>query len=87
MAVLLTVVCTDRGQHKRRRIALMNDDGVQPLKVPDLNGNWHRGGGLRLYCRTCRRNVELSWDSWQRLLAVLHGAGMDTFDMSHIPGV
>jgi hypothetical protein len=83
---LLTAVCTDRGQHPRRRLWRGDDRGTAALAVPDGGmSNFHRGGGMRFRCPTCRRNVELTKASWDRLVTGLRAAGKTGFDLSDLP--
>jgi hypothetical protein len=84
---LLTVVCTDRGQHPRRRLWLGTADGATALREPGHADaqSWHRDGGMRFWCRTCRRDVQLTAATWERLVAGLAAAGVSVLDVSMLP--
>jgi hypothetical protein len=80
---LLTVVCTDRGQHPRRRIAFR---GNGPGKGGGVLTSQMRRGGARWHCDTCGRTVVLTADNLDRLWDGMRAAGVSQVDMSLIPG-
>ena len=87
--MLITVFCTNRGQHPRRRLYYGTDDGVTGLRVPASvdRESWHRDGGMRFRCKTCRRDEQLTRARWERLTRRLAEAGQDKVDISYLDDI
>ena len=83
---MITVVYTDRGQHPKRRLWHGTADGVTALAEPGHadTGSWHRNGGMRFWCRTCRRDVQLTQARWECLVRGLAERGVSVVDASYL---
>jgi site-specific DNA recombinase len=53
-----------------------------PNRVAEPEPAQRRGA---LFCKTCRRDVQLTRESWDRLTAGLAAAGKNEFDVSYLP--
>jgi hypothetical protein len=86
VADLVVVFCTDRGQHRRRRLWTGSPDGVMALSEPGHadGATWRRGGGMRFRCPTCRRDVQLTPDRWELLVKGLDAAHVTEVDTSFL---
>jgi hypothetical protein len=81
---MTTVVCTDRGQHPRRRLAFTGSSWDDPKPIVVQNRN-ERTGGVRFTCHTCGRDIQLTKENWDRLTAELATAGLTQVDVSYLP--
>jgi hypothetical protein len=73
-----TLICTDRGGHKRRHLGhadLLSDGWVMVRGYPHDD----------LYCRTCHRNPRTTPARWQAAMVRIRDAGINEIDISYLP--
>ena len=96
----IAVECTDRGQHKRTRLATVDllEDGRRHMKMTTPRGpirSWGPPGSVNdaghsrdLYefiCPRCRRSPQLQPDRWWAIVDVTFAAGAPRLDLSNLP--
>jgi len=69
----VSVVCTDRGQHKRTRLAKI----TLPPEVPTEPAKWTD-------CPRCRRRPVRSSTQWGAILLQVEHVGLRQFDLSYL---
>jgi hypothetical protein len=76
-------VCTDKGQHARRRVgqASMASDGWVSVSG---RANWAGEGG-RVRCPRCGRNPHLTPERWTAAMRGLRDTGITEVDISDLP--
>lgn len=88
--MILTVFCTDRGQHARKGICdVWRDpdgwhmsDAMKAWFPPDPNGG--HGGAYRFFCPACPRDVQLRPDRWWQIVDGATRTGVSKLDLSYI---
>jgi len=94
----LVLVCSDRGQHKRRRLAhlyldVVLDDGATVVGITSAATGQQRGGTApamhhgergkwRFLCSSCGRDVQVSDGRLSEVMDALAGPRVATLDVS-----
>ncbi len=86
---MITVVCTDRGQHSERKLGEWQGRGVVPWASPhDPAAELPYTGGprrkVRFHCKTCGRDVQWRAETAQQRYDTLTANGMRTLDVSSL---
>lgn len=97
LVAALAVICTDRGQHKRIRLATVDGwvnriDGTDLLHMPregrTFNSPARNPHGApfpyEFRCPICHRVLQVKADRWLRVVESVWRAGLDGLDVSYL---
>lgn len=78
----ITVVCSDRGRHKPRKIAMAGWVRAQG-RAPQASHD-QRGTPIEIECYSCSRHLQVRHETWETIMRNLP-PGVSRIDISYLP--